>query len=305
MIMLKAILSTFLTIFLLISLYSNNALLKTLEQTPQIQFKQQTESRVKNGNQPEYDNNNPPNQSTIKNKQIAAYQQNIYDNNTKLTNNKGTEFYIFHGYRFRISDLLLILFTFALAVCSALLVVVGFCQYQFSIKTRRAFVYVDDISFPESQIFPPPGTPYRLIITLKNSGFTPTKFMVCNVNHDYFEKGKTITTFPNAHEMIYGLIGANAIFQIPIYIDYDKISPSSLKEGHLYIWGWIDYNDIFTRYNLRKHRHRTEFCYEVIVGRYDYGLRPYWKYNGADKECYRKPSPYVPSNSKPNEDSTY
>ena len=64
----------------------------------------------------------------------------------------------------------------------------------------------------------------------------------------------------------------------------------------LYMWGWIEYNDVF----LLTPRHRTEFCCEIMV---EGGIYPedivfrrsfLWVHNGADQDCLRKPGERAP-----------
>ena len=75
----------------------------------------------------------------------------------------------------------------------------------------------------------------------------------------------------------------------PIFIPHAVMDEPS---RNVYIWGWADYDDVFTN----TARHRTEFCYEVTldrgaagVGKVGIGLRIYGPFNGADDDAYHKP----------------
>jgi hypothetical protein len=60
----------------------------------------------------------------------------------------------------------------------------------------------------------------------------------------------------------------------------------------IYIWGWIEYNDVFP--NTK--RHRTEFCFEVLVSgpanrRENISFRHYIFFNNAESDCWYQPKP--------------
>lgn len=58
--------------------------------------------------------------------------------------------------------------------------------------------------------------------------------------------------------------------------------------GHVYVWGWADYDDVVES----GRRHRTEFCFEILKDGDLMSYRPYGKFNGADNECNRQPTIY-------------
>ncbi|MEO5758421.1 MAG: hypothetical protein ABIQ51_16345 [Mesorhizobium sp.] len=63
------------------------------------------------------------------------------------------------------------------------------------------------------------------------------------------------------------------------------------KTAHAYIWGWIEYSDIFPD----TPRHRSEFCLEieVIANPIHKEFQPRYAnigpFNGTDEDCYRQP----------------
>jgi len=80
--------------------------------------------------------------------------------------------------------------------------------------------------------------------------------------------------------------------------EFHLVDVAHITQGdrHIYIWGWIDYSDVFAK----TARHRTEFCFELmVIGNPDHpnpqniSVRTYRKHNGTDTECFRKPSPYI------------
>jgi len=133
----------------------------------------------------------------------------------------------------------------------------------------------------------------------KNSGNTPTKHGVECVNtwlaidagdlpHDF-----TFPDYGSAERIMIGpgLQKNGGRLTIPI------VTMHKIREGtaHAYMWGWADYDTIFTTDTIR---HRSEFCVEIqVTGNPTYkeggfAFRAYGTFNGFDDECYRKPKPY-------------
>jgi hypothetical protein len=163
------------------------------------------------------------------------------------------------------------------------------------VLTQKAFVFVEDIIADKV----PFGDPSqkgncRITVVLKNSGGTRPENILCNIAYDAFPDEmpmKKIFEIPDEDEPIRAVIGPQASF----YSFYKDLSIGILAvdliqyKNIAYIWGWIDYDDVFEG----TPRHRTEFCYEItLIGEGRIGFR--LLYQGADNECYRQPSPYVP-----------
>lgn len=271
--------------------------LQTSPQTPKVPTEQQTKSSLKakeKANQIQKNTANAPiitptNQSN----EIAKKS----DNDGQKSTNGGTEFCVFFGYKFRVTDLALVAFTFLLFICTGILAWIAYRQYRTTVSSQRAFVFVDNIVYPNPVDINFINDFWRINVIWKNSGLTPTKNLMGNINWRSF-KNKIFNDFdfPDAvdHKPLYACIGPKAI----IHSDYVDI-PITYFDGQnrVYIWGWVDYNDVFDK----KSRHRTEFCYEIIMNwtkRFDprmaMRLRPHHKHNGSDDECCRKPSPYTP-----------
>jgi hypothetical protein len=88
-------------------------------------------------------------------------------------------------------------------------------------------------------------------------------------------------------------IGPNAIMHSMAF----DVTPEDLqsikdRKAKMYVWGWIEYNDIFDD----TERHRSEFCFEVVVignpiyqaGGFRY--RKHGPFNGIDAECRYQPN---------------
>jgi hypothetical protein len=75
-------------------------------------------------------------------------------------------------------------------------------------------------------------------------------------------------------------------------IPVDTIWMTRGIQGRIFIWGWIEYDDLFAPLTPRR---RTEFCsyLEWLGTPEEQAIAPrvYGRFNGADDDCYRKPAP--------------
>jgi hypothetical protein len=89
------------------------------------------------------------------------------------------------------------------------------------------------------------------------------------------------------------LIGPHStVNALPLEIGAGDLEEVIARRGHLYVWGWAEYNDVFAD----TPRHRTEFCNEVVISRdparvIAVNFAVYKKYNGADEDCVKVPAP--------------
>jgi hypothetical protein len=135
---------------------------------------------------------------------------------------------------------------------------------------------------------------WNVFVEWKNTGKTPTKN--CAQRGNYQEFNRPISPdfdFPNlkVSEYQWLLIGPSATAQSGKYfIPIDKILKIRAGELHAYLWGWIEYDDVFDN----TLRHRTEYGYKIIAGG---GMSPEQvaighmatpRHNAADKECFHK-----------------
>jgi hypothetical protein len=145
----------------------------------------------------------------------------------------------------------------------------------------------------------------------KNSGSTPARHVVCHVSLYYQQGYRRLPDsfdFPERWDdgepevfMVsiapHGQIG-DAARRIPIA----ELMASLQKTKRIFMYGWIEYDDAFPE----THRHRTEFCVEIIVRtnpRIDYGKAPQGsrvlpflfsfqgRHNGTEDECSKKAAP--------------
>lgn len=165
------------------------------------------------------------------------------------------------------------------------------------ISVQRAFVVVKAFNLQIIGNTKQKAT-YQFSTLWENSGLTPTKGMISYANWGLF-KGEMPENydFPDnpgipARRVLLGpkevMGGGGMIIPVAVLDDTRK------GINRLYIWGWADYNDIFEN----TPRHRTEFCSEVVItgNPTDSNLNATFgvcsKFNGADSETMRKPTPY-------------
>ena len=95
--------------------------------------------------------------------------------------------------------------------------------------------------------------------------------------------------FPDSELFGHGVIGPQGEMHTPVIRirenELDAIEP----EFGWYLWGWVEYDDIFTDTN----RHRTEFCFEIDRVRLPptnelvIGFKPHPRFNAVDDSCLR------------------
>jgi hypothetical protein len=175
-----------------------------------------------------------------------------------------------------------------------------------AIAVQRAFVFVrglQTVGMP---------TAIQITATWENGGLTPTQHASMWMNWKTFPGGiPDDFDFPDLDVQGNPVASVEAIiFSLGPKASWESWSaqvPFSIIEavvnGHvrLFLWGWVDYNDIFPD----TPRHRTEMCAEFIVDSFE--RRPieggaeikitssrfvnHRRFNGADDDCYRQPVP--------------
>jgi hypothetical protein len=138
-------------------------------------------------------------------------------------------------------------------------------------------------------------TKWRFIPAWQNNGNTPTRFMTNRVNFAAFEHPIDLGfDFPELGDPQVGhtTIGPRAVMHAAhIDVSAEVLERVNNREAHAYIWGWADYNDILPGTS----RHRTEFCFEIIVHGNpraedcQFLFRQLPQHNGIDNECLREP----------------
>jgi hypothetical protein len=139
----------------------------------------------------------------------------------------------------------------------------------------------------------------------ENTGTTPTRNGRSHVNWKFFERAiPDDFDFPDYDEIgnpiqiyeVFGplIVGPRAT-ALSALLD---IEPSVLRQvrdlqGKLLIWGWAEYDEVFSD----SRRHRTEFCYQLVVTGSPaswVGFSQYRAFNGADDDCMRRPTAVTP-----------
>jgi hypothetical protein len=99
--------------------------------------------------------------------------------------------------------------------------------------------------------------------------------------------------FPDSTNFGNALIGPQLTWHTPsITIPASELETPLVGAFH-YLWGWIEYDDIFASMP----RHRTEFCFRIECERLQptnefwVGFAPHSKFNAADEDCLRPIDP--------------
>lgn len=95
-----------------------------------------------------------------------------------------------------------------------------------------------------------PGTihTYRFAVILKNGGMTPAVNAKINISYDKFTSGSPPPDFSFPDSRVFGdaLIGPQTIWHTPpVLIAAHELENPGLPATY-YLWGWIEYDDIFS-----------------------------------------------------------
>jgi hypothetical protein len=165
---------------------------------------------------------------------------------------------------------ILAIFTAILAFFTIILAGISYWQGRLTKRaltsTQRAFVFLKDIDINPVRGSREVVVQWKFSPRLENSGNTPTKNMFVSINCDIFEDKLT-----DDHHFAYTvqkdmpiMIGPKAeVWSKPFYVYMTEIEKVYRGIGHLYIWGMAEYNDVFNK----RQRHRTCFCYKLIIER--------------------------------------
>jgi|GEM_PF-2031015 hypothetical protein len=177
------------------------------------------------------------------------------------------------------------------------------------VSSQRAFVFVKRFDVIKD------NGPHKLSIIPEwyNNGSTQANYLLTCVNGKYFpflEYPEGIPddyTFPDLGEREDWPMDhppKSVIYGSPLNFSEEIVNDVIAGLGCIYVWGWVEYNDIFDN----TYRHRTEFCDEVVIKSLDIqeggiggfgasgiGIRTHKKHNGADDYCFKKPmTKYIP-----------
>jgi hypothetical protein len=150
---------------------------------------------------------------------------------------------------------------------------------------------------------------WTFFIVWENTGTTPTRHLHMHTNWKPFDSEMPadfdfpdLSNPPTIRPKI--VIGPKSTTfsgecEIPIAV----LVEASEKKKRVYLWGWVEYNDVFDATT----RHRTECCIEIVVagdpkvahapGDISSPNIPFLyhgggQFNGMDDECYRQPKKY-------------
>ena len=160
------------------------------------------------------------------------------------------------------------------------------------IKTERAFVFVEDFVTDWSFAVQERRLDRFLIKPRwKNNGTTPTRNMTIAVNWTHW-----MGDLPPAFEYKYGeartrmfLAPQATEWSAPIVVPPHVATQAFRGDGHIFVWGRVDYADIFDHTKP----HFTQWCYRVIFNRdgpgmTDPGYVAFGEYNNSDEEGGRQ-----------------
>lgn len=141
---------------------------------------------------------------------------------------------------------------------------------------------------------------WEIRISWLNVGRTPTRGLYTHCSWDHFADDLPANfNFPDRWDGQPDIAPAFIPPEGQIEDEPIRIPPNILnagQQGHIriFIWGWVEYDDIFPG----TQPHRTEFCNEIIFlvdpyvkqnpGTRTAKLRIVGRHVGADKECYRQ-----------------
>lgn len=138
-------------------------------------------------------------------------------------------------------------------------------------------------------------TGHRIRAIFTNDGITPARHVISHV-------GKIVSSTPikDDHTFDYidmphpaiTIIAPRSRSEEAVTFTSQQIIDSITEKSFLYVWGWVDYSDIFGG------RNRTEVCRRVMVfpradGKLDIHFGNHTTYNAMDEDCTHKPRPYV------------
>lgn len=172
-------------------------------------------------------------------------------------------------------------------------------------RQLRAYVTVQDINMVTHRLADRIGAynnnvvsgtihTYRFSVILKNGGMTPAINARTNISHGRFNNEIPADFhFPDSTNFGNALIGPQLIWHTPsITIPASELERPLVGAFH-YLWGWIEYDDIFASTT----RHRTEFCFRIECERLQptneiwVGFAPHSRFNAADGDCLRPIDP--------------
>ncbi|AMP06556.1 hypothetical protein CPter91_4241 [Collimonas pratensis] len=131
----------------------------------------------------------------------------------------------------------------------------------------------------------------RITVLLENAGQTPTKNLRMNIHWDVFdEKLPQDFAFPESHlPPAAAHIGpGGTVHSRHVDIPNPILSLVARRLRFVYVWGWVDYDDVIDPTT----RHRTEYCFEMLMDGDLSSYAMHEQFNAADEDCLRKPASF-------------
>jgi len=159
-------------------------------------------------------------------------------------------------------------------------------------RQQRAYVFVKQI---DADAKPHANGQIRHVLRIvwENTGATPTRHMAMSVNWGQFQPDIPADFhFPDGKQEPSVLGPRQTVETWLTDIANDTLVNAAQSSHKLYVWGWVEYNDVFAN----TQRHRTEFCFRVMVhgdprtAQCSFGISRHAKYNATDDDCVKKPS---------------
>ena len=162
-------------------------------------------------------------------------------------------------------------------------------------RQLRAYVFAQNVeSFWTAEKATETILKWTFFPVWKNSGQTPTKNMMSNVNMWVGEEAGPLPAnfdFPDYGKPARTMIGPGAVMHgEKLELTVAQLQKIRAGTAHAYIWAWVEYNDVFEG----TPRRRSEACFEIKVtgnpiykeGGFAFAL--YGPFNGYDADAYRK-----------------
>jgi hypothetical protein len=169
-------------------------------------------------------------------------------------------------------------YTFILAIFTGLLAGVsmfqGYFLYRADLLGRESLASVQ-MAFVFIRTFETSVVNDNFIIAplWENSGATPAEDKTMWASWRHFETEPTQDFYlfdwvvdgwlpAGSRQSYIGFIAPHAVqYAPPLILPTGLLEMVALKHGKIFIWGWIEYRDVFSK----KRTHRTEFCSEVLA----------------------------------------
>jgi hypothetical protein len=209
----------------------------------------------------------------------------------------------------KISDIVIGAATVVLACFAVLQFFIYRLMHQDSRSVGRAFLFNRGLGFAAIKGIDGGIRGWRFIFNWRNGGTTPARRVFMHTSLYMVDKADPVNDtgdlpqdfdFPDTYgfrepiEQVLLSIGPQGeMADSPKDIDISDLIHASGGRKRIFIYGWAEYTDIFAG----TPRHRTEFCFEVIIvtnpmsdaaGTSTFLMTAYGSHNGSEDECHRK-----------------